>query len=217
MQGRVLLSTAYLPSAEYFFRISEAGSALIEREENFIKQTYRNRCYILASGGIQALTVPVCLGSFHKTPVKDLRIDYSRRWQQVHLGALMSAYRSSPYYLYYYEDIENTITKGHKFLLDLNMELLMLLLRMVKLETPVSYTGRFVHPGVDPDDFRYSLSPKKDSSYEPKKYRHVFDGSETHRGRLSIVDLIFNTGPATLEFLQEVTKGSWPENKQGRP
>jgi hypothetical protein len=122
MPGNLLLSTAYLPPAEYFARIANASEALIEKEENYLKQSYRNRCYILSPSGQQPLSVPVYLGSLHKTPVKDIRIDYSKRWQQVHLGALVSSYNSSPFFLFYFETIEKIILSNHKFLLDLNME-----------------------------------------------------------------------------------------------
>jgi len=89
MPATVYLSTAYLPPSEYFAAIAEYDEVLIENEENYLKQSYRNRCYILSSNGIQMLSVPVLLGSLHKTPIRDIRIDYSKRWQQVHLGAIM--------------------------------------------------------------------------------------------------------------------------------
>ncbi len=92
MAGKILVSTAYLPPVEYFSLISRADEVLIEREENYLKQTYRNRCYILSAHGPQLLSVPVYLGSLHKTPVKDIRIDYSKRWQQVHLRAMTASY-----------------------------------------------------------------------------------------------------------------------------
>ncbi|MBN1108026.1 MAG: WbqC family protein [Bacteroidales bacterium] len=202
MSGRVLLSTAYLPPAGYFNVITSADEVLIEREENYIKQTYRNRCYITGSSGPQLLTVPVCLGSFHKTPVKDLRIDYSRRWQQVHRGAIMSAYRSSPYYLYYHQDIEDIIMAGHKYLLDLNMYLLESVLKMIKLEVKVSYTEIFEPPDVQPFDFRYKISPKKPVNYQAEPYTKVFNVGDEMAGRLSIIDLIFNTGPLSLNYLK---------------
>ena len=96
MAGKILVSTAYLPPAEYFSLISHADEVLIEREENYLKQSYRNRCYILSAHGPQLLTVPVYLGSQHKTHIKDIRIDYSKRWQQIHLRAIIASYRSSP-------------------------------------------------------------------------------------------------------------------------
>ena len=92
MTGRVLLSTAYFPPAEYFSLIARAGDVVIEKHENYLKQTYRNRCMILGPNGPLQLTVPVLRGSFHKTPLRDLRIDNSRRWRELHLRGITSAY-----------------------------------------------------------------------------------------------------------------------------
>lgn len=201
MTGKVLLSTAYLPPAEYFAKLTDADEVLIEREENYIKQTYRNRCYILSSNGPHLLTVPVLLGSFHKTPVKEIRIDYSKRWQQVHIGALVAAYRSSPFFIYYFETLEKILASGHELLLDLNNDLLKALLGMLDLKIKVSYTSDFAAAGQSGQDFRYSISPKKETDYKPGKYIQVFSHSADYCSRLSIIDLLFNMGPEAAKCL----------------
>jgi len=95
--------------------IKDADEILVEREENYLKQTYRNRCYILSANGTHPLSVPVFLGSIHKTPVKEIRIDYSKRWQQVHLRAVVASYRASPFFEFYFEEIEKCILKTMNF------------------------------------------------------------------------------------------------------
>jgi len=201
MPGSILLSTAYLPPAEYFARIINAKEVLIEREENYHKQSYRNRCYILSVSGPQALTVPVYLGSFHKTSIKDIRIDYSKRWQQVHLGAMVSAYSSSPFFLYYYEELEKIILSNHQFLLDLNLELIMTILKMIKLEVNISYSTDFRPVNKTENDFRYNLNPKKKSDYVMKPYLQVFSQDNGFTAGLSIVDPLFNLGPEAVKYL----------------
>jgi hypothetical protein len=201
MTGKILLSTAYLPPAEYFKLISQAEEAIIEREENYLKQSYRNRCYILSSHGPQPLTLPVYTGSVHKTPVKDIRIDYTKRWQNVHLGAITAAYGSSPYFLYYFENIEKIISKKINFLIDLNMELSEAILKMIKLDTKLIYTTDFVPVGQSDNDFRYKITPKKESHYSVKEYMQVFDCGNNFKQKLSILDLIFNTGPEAVKYL----------------
>jgi hypothetical protein len=133
MQGDLILSSAYFPPAEYFSLINSAVTVIIEQEENYIKQTYRNRCRILSSNGILILSVPVMKGSSIKTRVKDVTIDYSKRWQQVHLRALVSAYNRSPYFQFYFDDIEKIISGNYEFLTDLNMKLTELILKMLKV------------------------------------------------------------------------------------
>ncbi len=201
MPGSVLLSTAFLPPVEYFASLTGFSNAFIEKEENYLKQSYRNRCYILSANGIQMLTVPVLLGSLHKKPVKDIRIDYSRRWQQVHLGALISSYNSSPFSLYYFDLIEKPIKNNYEFLLDLNMELLQVIIKILKIEIDISYTTEFIPAGEIQNDFRYNVHPKKPSSYQPGKYIQVFNPATGFVPGLSIVDLLFNTGPEAVKYL----------------
>jgi hypothetical protein len=200
MRSDILISAAYLPPVEYFSILSCAGKVLIEREENYVKQSYRNRCYILSSHGTQILTVPVYMGSIHKTPIKDIRIDYSKRWQQVHLGALTAAYNSSPYFQFYFEEFERIIAHKNEFLLDLNTHLLELVLKMLGMELSVSYTEKFEPLEGKENDFRYGLSPKKVPLVSQNEYPQVFNSSG-FTGRLSIVDLIFNTGPDAISYL----------------
>lgn len=201
MEGTILLTTAYLPPVEYFAHFLNAGRILIEREENYLKQSFRNRCCILTADGPQVLSVPVYLGSIHKTPVKEIRIDYSKRWQQVHLGAMKSSYSSSPFFLYYFEIIEKIILTRHEFLLDLNLELLEAMLRIIKIDVSVSYTTEFKPVNKSENDLRYLIGPKKKSAYTPKRYLQVFNPDGGFVPRLSIIDLVFNTGPEAKMYL----------------
>ena len=201
MEGKILVSTAYLPPVEYFSAISQSDEVLVEREENYLKQTYRNRCYILSVHGPQLLSVPVLQGSLHKTPVKEIRIDYSKRWQQVHLRALMASYNSSPYFEYYFENIEKVLLKNHDFILDLNMELLESILKIIQLKKNISYTTFFEPVRSRQPDFRYIISPKKKSFFTAKEYFQVFNISDAFIPHLSILDLVFNMGPESVSYL----------------
>lgn len=201
MAGKILVSTAYLPPVEYFSVISRADEIFVEREENYLKQTYRNRCYILSAHGIQLLSVPVYLGSLHKTQLKEIRIDDSKRWQQVHLRAMTASYNASPYFEFYFENIEKIISKNHDFLLDLNMELTESVLEILKIKKTISYTTNFEPAGDMENDLRYKITPKEESHFAVKEYSQVFNKGECFTQGLSIVDLVFNMGPESVDFL----------------
>ena len=208
MPGKIFLSTAYLPPIEYFARIIQADEVFIEREENYIKQSYRNRCQILSANGPLSLSVPVLLGSFHKTPVKDIRIDYSKRWQQIHLGAIISSYKASPYYEFYFEKIRDVIIRGDDFLLDLNMNSLEVAMSITGITLKVEYTTEFLPSGTDTSDYRYTISPKKrdeEKKFSFSQYQQVFSDRYNFVPGLSIIDLIFNSGPDSLKYLTETS------------
>jgi hypothetical protein len=201
MAGKILISTAYLPPVGYFSLFSDADEVFVEKEENYLKQTYRNRCNILSAHGTQLLTVPVYLGSVHKTPVKEIRIDYSKRWQQVHLRAMAASYNASPYFEFYFEKIEKIISGNHIFLLDLNMELSEAVLEILKIEKRLIYTTVFEPSSGKAYDYRYKITPKKMIPVTGKNYSQVFDNGAGFIPDLSIVDLIFNMGPEACNYL----------------
>jgi hypothetical protein len=201
MTGKILVSTAYLPPVEYFSLIAQADEVSVEREENYLKQSFRNRCYILSVHGPQLLSVPVYLGSQHKTPLKEIRIDYSKRWQQVHLRAISASYSASPYFKFYFENIEKIINKNFEFLIDLNLELTESVLKMLKIKTKLTYSTNFKPVSEDENDFRYKISPKKETQFFVREYIQVFNNDNKFVHGLSIIDLIFNMGPEASGYL----------------
>jgi hypothetical protein len=201
MAGKILISTAYLPPVEYFSVISWADEIFVEKEENYLKQSYRNRCNILSSHGPQLLSVPVYLGSLHKTPLKEIRIDSTKRWKQVHLRAMTASYNSSPYFEYYFERFEKIISEDYEFLLDMNMALTEVILKILNIKKSLSYTTYFEKTENKEYDFRYRITPKKASSFIEKEYLQVFDLNTGFVPRLSVIDLIFNMGPESCRYL----------------
>lgn len=205
MSGEVLLSTAYFPPAEYFSLIAGARKVIIEKHENYLKQTYRNRCVILGANGPLALIVPVMRGSFHKTALSDLKIDNGRRWRELHLRGFISAYAAAPFFEYYYDAISQVISRPFTFLLDLNTEALSAVCEATGLSAEISFSGEFIPPGIHKEDYRYSITPKRPSGvsrYSQVPYTQVFSDKFGFTRRLSIIDILLNNGPGTGALLQ---------------
>lgn len=205
MGGEVLLSTAYFPPAEYFSLIAGTRKVIIEKHENYLKQTYRNRCVILGANGPLALIVPVMRGSFHKTALSELKIDNGRRWRELHLRGIRSAYAAAPFFEYYYDAISQVISRPFTFLLDLNTEALIAVCDAAGLSAEISFSGEFIPAGIHKEDYRYSISPKRPSGvggYTQIPYTQVFSDKFGFTGRLSIIDMLLNNGPGTVALLQ---------------
>ena len=142
--GTVVLTTAYLPPVEYFFAIAHSDRVLIEQHEAYQKQSWRNRCRILATGGPEDLSIPVVKEERLSRPVRDIRIDYSEPWLQHHIRAFAAAYNHSAFYDYYADDLIPLLESKPAFLFDLNMALLEKMLSLLALDAPVSLTDSFV-------------------------------------------------------------------------
>ena len=145
--NNLLLTTAYFPPISYFSAITQATQVTIEQYENFGKQSYRNRCNIMAANGVLALTVPVVKAN-SKTLTKDLKITYATPWQKLHFKGIESAYKNSPYYEYYIDDIEPFFRKREAFLLDLNQGILNALLKMLGIGKEILLTTDYVPAGT---------------------------------------------------------------------
>jgi hypothetical protein len=202
---KLILSTAYFPPVSYFKSIADADMVFIEYHENYIKQTYRNRCEIPASNGILSLTVPVKEGSFHKTALRDLQVDYSGEWVRTHLRALKAAYNSSAFYEFYIDDISTILNSGHPYLVDMNMEILQMICGMTGIETKIAFTDQFVHSYSDMADLRQTITPgnrKMQSTINSTPYFQVFSDKLGFIPDMSILDLLFNMGPESWSLLR---------------
>jgi hypothetical protein len=203
MPGIFLLSSAYFPPVSYISLVHSADKIWLEKEENYIKQTYRNRCRILSANGPVILTVPVLSSASSKTCIKDVRIDYSKRWQQIHIRAIKSAYSSSAFFEYYFDLAEKLINSRENYLLDLNDRSLEMVMKIAGISTPVEYTSGFSPVRGEDFDFRYSISPKKETpeTYSLREYFQVFGNKYGFVPDLSVLDLIFNTGPDAIHYM----------------
>lgn len=204
----VFLSTAYFPNIQYFSKIINSNEIFIEQYENFPKQTYRNRCKIIAANGILPLVVPVTNGRSGKVKTKDIKIAYVENWQHQHYQSIMSAYSSAPFYDYYMPELENIFKKKYKFLLDLNEDILLIINELLTINTKIKYTDDFLKD-IDSNykDFRFSITPKKqiiDKEFNPKSYIQVFSDRFDFQENMSILDLLFNLGPDSRKYLLDV-------------
>ena len=162
--------------------------------------------HILSTGGPTTLVVPVCRPSGERVPVRDIRIDRTKKWRHQHFQALVSAYRRSPYFSYYEERFAVVYRKRHDFLVDLNEELQSLVLELLRADPPVGHTERYAEHVPEGEDFRHCISRKPrlsrpDPDFAPQPYYQVFSERMPFVPNLSIVDLLFCEGPSAAGVL----------------
>lgn len=197
-----VLPMFYLPPVAYFTQLNTyKPDILIEREEHFPKQTYRNRANIYSPDGRLALTVPVVKGSKMHTKVKDVKISYDFNWQRTHWMSLETCYRSSAYFEYYEDDFAPFYQNKFTYLFDFNEQLFQLILKFIKIPLPLQHTETYEAAYPLLHDYRNDISPKKEYIFEQKPYFQVFEERSGFIKNLSIVDLLFNQGPQTINYL----------------
>jgi hypothetical protein len=206
----VVLSTAYFPPVQYLSKLI-AGSVTIEAHESYLKQTYRNRCSILAANGPMALTVPVVKWHGERMPIAEVQIDYDKPWQKQHFKSIESAYKSSPFYDYYIDDLMPFFENRYEHLFDFNQRILEVILQSLGVASAISNTTSFHKVIENQIDLRYAISPKEsqqqpDPHFAPVEYYQVFSDRHGFTPNLSILDLLFNEGPMAKSILEQSIK-----------
>ncbi len=200
----VLLSTAYLAPVSYYVLLARAGKVVIEQHENYQKQSYRNRCLIAAANGPMVLSIPVKKTPPGKNSIRDIQLSGHGNWQHMHWNSLVSAYASSPYFAFYRDDIRPFYKKKYKYLFDFNEALREEICALLNLEPRLEYSKSYTtRPETEMLDYRELIHPKKQRLEEllPGPYVQVFDRKFGFLPDLSVLDLLFNTGPEACLFL----------------
>ena len=195
-----LLHPTYFPSIAHFIAIVKADNVVFEIFDNYQKQTFRNRTEIYGANGKLVLTVPVIYTQKNRQLYKDVKIANDSDWQKLHLKSIQSAYRMSPFYEFYIDDLMPLFTNSFEFILDLNMKCIELLNKCLQLNISISFTETFNRSSNKLIDYRNLVD--RNSRYEPLcPYTQVFSEKHGFIPNLSILDLLFNEGPNTELYL----------------
>ena len=188
-----LFSTAYFPPVSYFITCLKQEKITIDKEEFFIKQTYRNRCHIAGPNGLQKLIVPLQHNNLSHTPVKDVKISYDTPWPVIHWRSIRTAYANAPYFEFFCEEVEALFKEKHVYLADLNETILAFLYKTFRKNIITEYTERYELNPEDKSDYRNYFNPKITPT-TGKKYHQVFEDKNGFLPDLSALDLVFNNG-----------------------
>jgi hypothetical protein len=209
MPKKLHVSTArielhYLPCIAYFSALSRFEEVVVEKFEHYQKQSFRNRCYLRGPHRVEALIVPVT-GKGSGAAITDIKIDYSQKWLNNHWRTIRTAYGKAPFFEYYAPDLEGALFAKHAFLYDLNLDIMTLCLKWLKMELAVSestaYDKEITGGAVD---LRRVINPKKEDGcnrfYKRIEYHQVFGSKFVPN--LSLIDLVFSQGPAAAEIVK---------------
>ena len=199
MLNNPLLSTAYLAPISYYAILLQDPNCRIELHEHFIKQSIRNRCDIYGANGKLRLSIPKQRKGSSKTIIENLKISYRNNWQKQHWNAIESAYNSSPFFEYYKDDLKPFFEEKEEYLVNFNSKLQNAILSMLQQENIIKNTTEYLHKGDFFDLRNYTWKLKNQ-----EKYDQVFMENQGFIPNLSILDLLFNLGPESIDYLQNL-------------
>lgn len=199
MLNNPLLHTAYFGPIFYYAILLQNSNCTIETQEHFVKQSTRNRCSIYGSNGKLLLTIPKKRKGSDKKPINKIEISYKENWQKEHWNAITSSYNSSPYFEYYKDEIFPLFEKEEILLIQFNSKAQDIILRILNHKNNIKYTNEYQHQGNFTDLRNYNYILKKQ-----KRYDQVFMEKYGFIDNLSILDLLFNLGPETTNYLYNI-------------
>ncbi|MEM8910032.1 MAG: WbqC family protein [Bacteroidota bacterium] len=205
----ILLEMHYFPTIQYWCKLLQYPEVHIEQWENYKKGSYRNRCYIATANGPLRLSIPLKKGKNEQMPIREVQIAHDQSWLSQHWTSIQSAYGNAPFFEHYAADIAPLFEKKWRFLFDFNWTIVQTLCDSLGLspafQLTEAYQAQTQHSILDGRNLihpKSHLSPV-DPHFQAQIYPQVFVEKTGFLPNLSILDLLFCTGPQTLLLLEE--------------
>ena len=200
-----MLHPGYFPNIANFAAIVQ-NDICWEVMDNFQKQTYRNRCYICTDLGKHMLNIPIKHVGNRKGKQRygDVKIDNDYPWQRQHWRTLETAYRTSPFFEFYEDDIAPLYHNTFHSLMDFNLKTIETVCECLQIKMPQDRTEVFEVDVTDKIDGRILINSKANFQFQQPEYVQVFEDRNDFIPNLSILDLLFNEGTNTLNYLKNL-------------
>ena len=190
----------YFGPIDYWSFLIKEKAIVFEKEDNFQKETYRNRTYIYGPQGRLILSIPIKHES--KRKYKEQCICYDYPWQKQHFRSLKIAYQNSCYFEFYEHEFYSIFRKKEKFLIDFNYKCISLIFSLLNIEKSLDFTE--FYKKTYEKDLRHSFIPRESTIAPPPAYHQVFYEKKGFIQNLSILDLIFNKGKESIDYLNNI-------------
>ncbi len=203
---KLLLHPTYFPSIRTFAGLVQ-NEVLWEVEDNYQKQTYRNRCYICTDQGKHILSIPIkhVGGDQGRQKYKYVQLENEYHWQRQHWRTLQTAYRTSPFFEYYEDEIAPLFELKYKFLLDFNFKTIAAICKCLQFEMPTLQSRNYeIDLPLNILDTRFLVRCKNEQEYEQQAYVQVFGDRHGFIRNTSVLDLLFNEGTNALSYLKNI-------------
>jgi hypothetical protein len=198
----ILLSTAYLPPIGYVSRLVTASKIIFEKHEHYVKQTYQSRALTYGANGLHPLIVPVQHDDLYIKPVSEIRISYDSPWQKIHWRTITSAYRNSPFFEYFEDELRPFFETKRETLFEFNFTLLQKLVSLLQIPFKHGFTAAYERTTPESClDLRNAFTPAGRNTTHPA-YKQVFSDRHGFISDLSVIDLLFNKGMEAKAYLE---------------
>jgi hypothetical protein len=216
----------YLPWLGYFDKLVQCDVFCLLDTVQYKKNEFQNRNRIKTSQGWQWLTVPVS----YRFPqrINEVAVDHTVAWQRKHLHSLKTHYRKAPFFKNYIGSFESFYNQSFSKLVDINLATIRLLMGLLGLERDLVLASTLEVRTSDPtlrlvqicqaiggDTYLSGRDGKQYMDLLMFRARHIHILFQDFRhpiypqiygpfeSNLSVIDLLFNCGPASLDVIKK--------------
>jgi hypothetical protein len=181
--------------------VYHSNNVIIDVNDSFVKQTYRNRCVIAAANGALTLNIPIIhQGSKSSVAYSSIAIDDTQSWALNHYKSIGSAYRSSPYFEYYEDDLKDLFSDIPNDLASWNLKTMKWLCDLLYIAPEWKMAAEYTHD----ERGTYLITAKKNYKESLPPYMQVFQEKHGFTEHLSALDVLFNLGPSARDYLKRL-------------
>lgn len=236
----VILQPSYIPWRGYFHQIAMADVFVFYDDVKYDKNGWRNRNRIKTPSGTRWITIPVLTAGLEsrQTPIREMCIDWSRNWNKVHWNTLTTYYARAPHFDRYAPLLEPFYAQRPVYLADFTIELTIFLARQIgirhtqfvrsstlpgiggqktarliqlltRLEADHYISGPSARDYLDEECFERSGIRLEYMRYDYPEYEQLYPPYDP---QVSILDLLFMTGPQALAYILGSSAGAAPQS-----
>ena len=202
----ILIHPCYFGPIDLYVALAQSETFVLEKQDNYQKQTYRTRQYIYGANGKLLLNIPIKHRE-QKTDkhqkYKDIRIENAFKWQRLHWKSFEAAYRTSPFFEFYEDEFIGLFENKATFLMDFNLKCMQIVFDCLGLDFDFKFTEEFDLNPKNFEDQRYLVNSKRKTMADLDPYIQVFESKYSYISNLSVLDLLFNKGPSALDYLKD--------------
>lgn len=141
MKTCVIMQPTYLPWLGYFDLIKNSDTFVFLDHVNFSKQSWQQRNRIRDKKGEIMLTVPVHKPKSGENSINKILIDYVKIPHIKHLKSIKACYGKSKNFKIIFDELEKIYNEEHKFLVDLNLDLIKYGCKKLKIDSKIHYSS----------------------------------------------------------------------------
>jgi len=221
----------YIPWKGYFDGIKSVDEFVFYDDMQYTKRDWRNRNKIKTANGIQWLTIPVEVKGKFFQKINETKISH-KSWNTEHWNVIKYNYGKAPFFKDYKEFFEELyLNCNEEYLSQVNYRFIKAICTLLDITTNLKWSGEFELRGdksekllnicLDSSASEYYSGPAAKNyldvnlfnskgvavawfDYSGYKEYHQFYPPFEHG--VSIIDIIFNTGPQIKDYMTQPSK-----------